>query len=144
MKNLIYFSQATQPVTGTDLRKLLEHARDHNRAHDISGLLLYQAGYFLQALEGTAEGVQALYANIKRDKRHHKVTTIYDQEVDKRSFSGWHMGFHVVANESLQSCDGYTNVLSDEVPTNEIDLADEMTFCLVSLFKQYVRDEQQR
>ena len=144
MKNLIYFSHATRPMEANDLQALLDFARDHNSAHDISGLLLYQAGYFLQALEGEPLEIQKLFERIKRDTRHCKVTKIYDQEVDERSFADWNMGFHVVTGDDMKSCDGYTDVLSDEVATNEIDLADEMTFCMVSLFKQYVRAEQQR
>ena len=132
------------PLGAADLQALLDFARDYNGAHGISGLLLYQAGYFLQALEGDPAEVEGLYARIERDSRHRKVTKIYDQEVDERSFADWNMGFHVVTGEDLRSCEGYSDVLSDGVATDQIDLANEMTFCMVSLFKQYVRAEQQR
>ena len=139
MINLIYFSHAARPMSGDDLQVLLAGARERNKVKGITGLLLYQSGYFLQALEGDAEVVHELFKKIEKDSRHHTVTKIYDQETDERNFKDWQMVFHLVTGNELEGYDGYSEVLSDEVETSEIDLANEMTFVTVSLFKQYVR-----
>lgn len=143
MKNLIYFSQATHLMSGEELQALLDHARQHNSSHGVTGLLLYQAGYFLQMLEGNDDQVLPLFAKIEKDARHHSVKKIYDQEVEERNYDEWNMGFHVITDSALEDCEGYSNVLSKEVATDTIDLANEMTFTMVSMFKQYVRAAQQ-
>lgn len=129
-------------MDGDDLKSLLEGARRSNGAHDITGVLLYQAGYFLQVLEGTPEDVMPLFRRIERDGRHTDIQKLYDQEIEERGFADWSMGFHVVTGPDLESCEGYNDVLTDAVITTEIDLANEMTFCVVSLFKQFVRAAQ--
>ena len=139
MINLIYFSHATQAMESKDLKDLLTRARERNKLRGITGLLLYQSGYFLQALEGDDDTVHELFKKIQKDSRHHTVTKIYDQEADERNFKDWQMGFYLVTGKDLEGYDGYSEVLSDEVETSEIDLANEMTFVTVSLFKQYVR-----
>lgn len=144
MQQIIYFSRATRPMSGEDLKGLLDKARTHNQAHKISGLLLYQAGFFLQVLEGDPEVVMDLFARIEKDERHTGVQMLFDQEVAERGFADWSMGFHVVTDPDLASCEGYSDVLTGEVPTTEIDLANEMTFCMVSMFKQYVRAAQEK
>ncbi len=139
MINLIYFSHADRAMSSDDLQELLNRARDRNKTKGITGLLLYQSGYFLQALEGDRESVRALFEKIQADPRHHTMTKIYDQETEERNFKDWQMGFHLVTGKELEGYDGYSEILSTEVATNEIDLANEMTFVTVSLFKQYVR-----
>ena len=143
MKSLIYFSHASRTMKDDELQSLLSHARSYNTSRGITGLLLYQAGYFLQALEGEDSAVLTLFEKIQRDTRHHTVTKLYDQDVSERSFQEWHMGFHIVVGKELEDIDGYSDVLADHVMTNEIDLANEMTFVTVSLFKQYVRAAEQ-
>lgn len=143
MKNLIYFSHAAHAMEGEELQELLTHARAYNSTHGITGLLLYQAGYFLQALEGEESDVLELFKKIEKDSRHHTVTKLYDQDVTERSFKEWQMGFHIITADELQGFEGYSDVLSSKVATNEIDLANEMTFVTVSLFKQYVRAAEQ-
>ena len=139
MINLIYFSHATRAMSSDDLQELLTRARERNKSKEITGLLLYQSGYFLQALEGDEEAIHELFKKIQKDSRHHTLTKIFDQEADERNFKDWQMGFHLVTGKELEGHDGYSEILSTEVATNEIDLANEMTFVTVSLFKQYVR-----
>jgi len=49
------------------------------------------------------------------------------------------MGFHLVTGKELKDYDGYSEILADDLEPREIDLANEMTFVAVSLFKQYIR-----
>lgn len=141
MKTLIYFSRATRPMSESDLQALLKQARAHNSSHDITGLLLYQDGYFLQALEGGEEEVDRLFERIGKDVRHTDLQKLYDHPATERGFGDWSMGFYLVEGHELAEHTGYSPVLKDNFDPRKLDLGDEMTFNLVSLFKQYVKDE---
>ncbi|MEM7383695.1 MAG: BLUF domain-containing protein [Verrucomicrobiota bacterium] len=144
MKLIIYFSKATREMTPDDLQSLLQHARTYNVDHGITGLLLYDDGCFLQGLEGEEKEVTALYEKIARDSRHHDLIELYDQPISERSFPEWHMGFHQIEGHELTDQKGYHPVLKDNFSSEPIDMEDEMTFHLLCLFRQFVKDEHAR
>ena len=78
VQHVLYRSRAVQPFSLTQLAELLEESRAYNEAHDITGLLCYCEGHFVQLLEGPPAEVQRLYANIRRDPRHQQVLTLHD------------------------------------------------------------------
>lgn len=90
---LVYASSAAQAFTGDDLADLLAQAREHNTAADISGLLVFHDGAFLQVLEGPEADVAALYARIGHDPRHTKCRLLLRTAIDEREFGEWSMGF---------------------------------------------------
>ena len=53
---LIYASSATKAMSQDELKALLAKARTNNQRDNITGMLLYNDGNFLQVLEGEAEG----------------------------------------------------------------------------------------
>ena len=53
VQHVLYRSQAVRPFSSAHLTELLEASRAYNEAHDITGLLCYSAGHFVQLLEGT-------------------------------------------------------------------------------------------
>ncbi len=139
MKMLIYFSKATRVMEASDLEILLNQARAFNVANEISGLLLYQSRCFLQAIEGEQEAIEPLYKRIQADTRHTDLKLLYNQPIDQRCFQAWSMGFHLPDDQAYKDMEGYIDILNTDI-ANEIDLAEEMTFTMVSMFKQYVRD----
>ena len=56
MIQLAYVSNASRLMSSASLSMLLRQARASNKRHDITGMLLYKDGSFLQVLEGPAEG----------------------------------------------------------------------------------------
>ena len=100
---LAYTSRTSTLPSSTELLKILEEARGFNTLNNITGLLLYKNGSFFQVLEGPAETVEFLYQKIKRDLRHDKVKTLYQQPLAKRNFSDWAMMFHDIS--SLEGVD---------------------------------------
>ena len=93
MVQIIYASAATKPFTREDLVELLKVARSGNMAADISGMLLYHSGSFLQVLEGPEKNVEELYNKIQQDPRHNKCLLILRESVQKKEFENWSMGF---------------------------------------------------
>ena len=98
---LMYSSQATDPMTAESLEKILTDARIGNAKHDITGALVYADGVFFQILEGEKDLVRNLTADISKDARHQSVKVFYESEVDARAFSDWSMGYVSTTAEQM-------------------------------------------
>jgi Sensors of blue-light using FAD len=92
MLQLVYVSAAAVPFNDASLRTLLARARSKNAAVDVSGMLLHQAGTFMQVLEGEARVVETVFERISRDPRHKRVVLLMRRETE-RNFADWSMGF---------------------------------------------------
>ena len=116
---LMYASTALAAFTPRDLAELLAKARANNEACDISGLLVYFQGRFLQVLEGAKDKVELLYQSINRDRRHTKCRLLLRSEIEEREFGEWSMGFvdpRMVAGELSGYVDmqaGLSNLVHD-------------------------------
>jgi hypothetical protein len=91
--SLTYVSTETREMSEQDLIAILEKARSFNPTKEITGLLVYRKGYFIQALEGEEEDVMALYEKIAKDERHRGVMLVAKEKIEQRSFGKWGMGF---------------------------------------------------
>jgi hypothetical protein len=91
---LIYSSQEAELFDDAALKRLLITSRMRNQAVGITGMLVYDHGVFLQALEGDASAVKATFERIERDARHRHVSVLFrDPSAPARSFGEWSMGF---------------------------------------------------
>ena len=70
---LIYLSSAKPELKQSDLDGIIEASRRNNPSIDITGLLIYADGIFIQVLEGPSEAVHTLYEKIRDDRRHEEV-----------------------------------------------------------------------
>ncbi len=102
--HLIYQSQSLAPFGPGELEALLHRGRTHNRAHNITGLLLHTAdGRFLQVLEGPKTAVRHLFYHvILSDTRHFHCQVISAGLCFQRSFTDWSMGCRIAQLEDLQ------------------------------------------
>jgi Sensors of blue-light using FAD len=94
MKSLIsltYASQSTECFHEHEIPDLLQQARIANAKQEITGMLLYISGSFLQVLEGKPEMVDAVFSQILSDNRHTQVTLIARESIPERAFEGWTM-----------------------------------------------------
>lgn len=77
----------------------------------MTGMLLYNAGTFMQTIEGPPNAIERLFQNICRDNTHHHLIKVLDEEIKERQFGEWHMGF--IDGAKLDTVPlGYTNFLS--------------------------------
>lgn len=93
LSRLIYVSTARDDLTRADLDAILETARSRNAEEDVTGFLLFNGHNFMQALEGSAEAVEAIFESICQDSRHHGVVRILVEDHVDREFADWSMGF---------------------------------------------------
>lgn len=90
--SLIYVSTASKLFSAEQLEQLVTKATNKNRQNDITGVLFYAQGNFLQLLEGAPDAVDALFEVIKKDGRHHYVTLLERTPINERHFPDWGMG----------------------------------------------------
>ena len=136
--SLVYVSHATHPMTDDDLKQILETAQENNKKLDVSGMLLYREGFFIQALEGETSVVVALYDKIRQDPRHVTVTAIDTHPITERSFTGWSIGFNKLSDSVPQGMDkaSYTDVLSNLTSEFFTEQPDRATMLLQSFRRQ--------
>ncbi len=93
MHLIIYISDYTglEKDIDHDLKAIRKESKKNNPQYDITGVLFYQNGNFLQALEGEKEALKKIMSHIERDDKHTDITRIVDMEINQRSFTDWNM-----------------------------------------------------
>ena len=88
---LIYYSTAKPSLGYQQLKQILLSAEKNNQVNDITGVLLYSDGRFLQILEGTRENLTHTFLRISQDFRHHDAVLVDFVEISERDFPEWTM-----------------------------------------------------
>ncbi len=111
MFQFVYVSSAVVLLSDEELKNLLEVSRRRNRECDVTGLLLYVSGNFIQLLEGRQEDVLATRARIEADKRHRGIVPLLEGPCAKRDFPDWSMGFESIREEDRATLPGLSDFL---------------------------------
>ena len=117
---LLYTSVAKWEMSSLELIELLEQSRKKNLRLNITGLLVYHNGEFMQILEGEKETVLELYDTITNDERHTSVKTFWEDSISERGFSKWAMGFVNTENIELSTIKGYSRFLKEGFSSADI------------------------
>lgn len=107
---LVYQSTAARHFTAVELLELLALSRAKNARLQITGMLLYHEGRFLQLLEGGETEARQLYATIAQDQRHKWVALVMTGPSAERDFPDWTMGFRDL-EQSKPPAEGWTSFL---------------------------------
>lgn len=91
MHLLIYTSRYTGADITSDLADIAHSAKQHNPTRDITGLLFFHGGQFLQFLEGEQAQLNALMGKINQDPRHADIQRLIDSPIIRRDFQQWNM-----------------------------------------------------
>lgn len=116
LHQLIYVSAAQISFTEDELIELLQQCRDKNSDHNISGMLLYAKGNFMQVLEGDKTALEETYDRIAQDNRHHNLVLIEFEPIAERAFAEWSMAFHHFHQNQLPV--GYSDFLMQDDPAS--------------------------
>jgi len=117
MIQITYLSQASAPMSAEQLLALLMQCRTNNGARDVTGMLLYGNGTFLQVLEGDDEVVDRLVDTIAADPRHTGMRRIARREIDRRQYVDWSMGFERITSDGLRQIEGLRDFGQDDFNT---------------------------
>jgi len=88
---VVYRSRAAKPFSYADLQELAHAAQSRNHAQSITGLMVYDAPYFYQWLEGPPDNLAHIVNSIRNDPRHAEIEIVSEQPASARLFSGWDM-----------------------------------------------------
>ena len=89
---LAYVSNAGQ-LSLQKIETILQSAQNFNRSVNVTGVLLYSNGNFLQYLEGDNAALTTVYARIKNASSHSKLNILLNTAITQRNFADWHMGY---------------------------------------------------
>ncbi len=101
MHGIAYLSNATSCVSSKCLENILTSSRSHNERHNITGVLLCYDSVFFQYIEGPKHDLEDVYEKIKQSKMHYNIMELLNQQIPKREFEGWAMGFSFVPQSFL-------------------------------------------
>ena len=136
MFHVVYVSSSTQTFAQSDLQTLLQKARDKNTQLDLTGMLLYKDGNFMQVLEGKEEVVTELVEIIKRDTRHKGVLELLRGTSEQRMFPNWSMGYRDLADKEVVKTLGYSNFMNTPLTGAEFSQDPNRCMKLLLLFKK--------
>jgi len=137
MYMVVYISSAAKLFTDQELEELLAKARAKNGSLDVTGMLLYKGGNFMQILEGPKEAVLPLVERIERDPRHLGFQRLLQQDKDLREFSEWEMGFQKLDGES--DSPGHSDFLQTPFDDEEYKATPSKALKLLLSFKKVAR-----
>lgn len=98
-------------MTERELDSLFQFILDFNSKNQISGILLFNQGIFLQVLEGDSSVLKRLFKNIRNDTRHRNILTVLEQRIEERIFAEYKAGFSILKSKTdLQNLNGYLSL----------------------------------
>ncbi|MEQ8246500.1 MAG: BLUF domain-containing protein [Alphaproteobacteria bacterium] len=137
---LVYSSKAVARIDDRELQRILSKARTNNPQHDLTGLLLFYEGEFLQVLEGPKDEVEALFKRISNDPRHVTVKRLDAREVHSRLFGDWSMAYVPISAEQTRKVLGTGRFFGHFSPTEAGDEHTErLTKFIVSMAEKMVK-----
>ncbi|NNJ91228.1 MAG: BLUF domain-containing protein [Gammaproteobacteria bacterium] len=122
MIQLIYVSSAVWLLSEKELIDLLNKARARNISRNVTGMLLYAGGKFLQVLEGNSQDVEETYALIQKDIRHAGLQILNKETISERNFPNWSMGFKYLTEQETKNIKGYTDILNIKQNVHKPDI----------------------
>ena len=120
IRQLVYVSNAKFGFSDKDMESILATSRRNNQAMDVTGLLVYADGVFIQVLEGAKETVGQLYDKITEDIRHDNIAVISDQNCDNRTFPQWAMAHLSGSTETVGEWAGISGAMNGSELLSEL------------------------
>lgn len=135
----VYVSSASKLLTDKKLFSLLKKTRINNSRRQITGLLLYYEGSFIEILEGDQKIVDWLFhERIVWDPRHTNVTELISGYEDFRSFPDYSMGFKRLDPSELgQEIPSFNSMIEcrDDLEDQYRDINKKLLIFLRSFYK---------
>lgn len=104
---IIYISEATANLSDSALFTLQQQARAEHQRAQLTGLLLYREGRFLQILEGPEAPLREFFNRVAVDPRHGKLEMLADGPKARPDFEHWYMSFACAIPQRCAQLPGY-------------------------------------
>lgn len=106
MRQIVYVSLSAVQGDKADLLGILEQSRHNNAIDGVNGLLWSNGRSFVQVIEGPRASIDATFARIFADERHHTLTVLSDRRIVTREFGDWNM-VQRHKNDPADICEGH-------------------------------------
>ena len=104
MKNISYRIKQSHVLKDSNLEALLANCRANNSSINVTGLLIYHKGHFIEYIGGEASQIDHLFEKIKKDPRQYELNELASGNVSKRRFENWSMAFRKIdENVAIES-----------------------------------------
>lgn len=90
--HLVVYMSDYNPEAGdinTVIQDIALKAKPNNLKHNVTGVLIYLEGKFLQAIEAEKSTLDQLIINISKDNRHTNFEILIDTPIESRTFRNW-------------------------------------------------------
>jgi hypothetical protein len=135
MISLIYVSIASHPMNNQESLELLNQCVRNNQPAQITGMLLYKDGKFMQILEGPDDAVRKIYAAIEHDDRHYSIIKLVEGPSVERLFPKWTMGFRDLDAIRADEVPGYEGFLNEDPVGQVFPLEPDRAEKLLRMFR---------
>lgn len=95
---LVYVSSAILGLEQNAIAALVKASSLYNKKHEITGMLLYKGGNFMQLIEGHEHSITKLHKKIEKDNRHSGMMTLLKEKITIRNFDNWSMAYSNIDN----------------------------------------------
>jgi len=149
---LIYVSTADHLMSESELMNILEQSRRWNLDHNLTGMLIYIQGLFIQTgslqlqqqitgrfmqvLEGSKEDVEEVFSMIQKDDRHHNLIVLESSSQSSRNFESWQMGFRALQLNESEFDDTYFTLDHSFVKSKEEESSKNPLHFLRSFYRR--------
>lgn len=89
LEAVVYTSRVSKRIDPQELQALVSEAEAFNSGADVSSVLLFDGGRFLQYLEGPARGLTDAYGRVRQASRHTNIIEVAKGVAGKRLFRHW-------------------------------------------------------
>ncbi|QNJ96918.1 BLUF domain-containing protein [Constantimarinum furrinae] len=96
---ICYISKAIDELDESGVKNIFDTTVRNNVRDNISGILLFQEGNFLQVLEGEKNKLKSLFSTIMEDSRHYRILPVINHYNDCRIFESYTSTFSVVRDK---------------------------------------------
>jgi hypothetical protein len=134
---LLYVSAASEKIDEPEIDRILALSRKNNPAQEITGVLLFRGGIFLQLLEGEKNKVEQLFAKIEKDPRHNHIIRVLEVDSNERIYTDWSMAYRKLEDIDVKFVN---QILSwNKLISATKDLDNHLILQMLTQFKERVR-----
>ncbi len=142
---IIYQSIPSSEVTQEVVDQITKESINWNTPRNITGILLYHDGKFLQYIEGDEDEVVKVFELIRKDSRHHTIEQKVVGYTKERVFSEWSMGSWIIGKGTpidLTLIENLDKYMADPIK-NELE-SRKYIGMMQGIMKQWIEQDQER
>lgn len=94
MKRVVYRSTSNIGADNVGMLDIIRACDRNNQPAEITGLLWFDGRFFLHAIEGPSDAVDALFLKLRGDDRHHSIHVTDQRRIETRRHKDFSVRFH--------------------------------------------------